>query len=161
MVVMKTKQCFKCKQEKTLDCFYKHPDMPDGTVNKCKECNKADVQNNYAKKRDYYKEYDKRRYREDEKRLIQHKYKDIVNRSNNRGSHKYSVNGMKYLSKKSFLTWWKKNQPKYQELYEEWKKSGYTRKLAPSIDRIDSKKGYFPANMQWLTLSENCKKYNK
>jgi hypothetical protein len=36
------KQCFKCKKVKILDMFYKHPDMPDGHVNKCKECNKID-----------------------------------------------------------------------------------------------------------------------
>lgn len=39
---IKTKKCFKCDIEKTLSEFYKHPDMPDGTVNKCKECNRVD-----------------------------------------------------------------------------------------------------------------------
>ncbi len=36
------KQCFRCKEIKLLGQFYKHPDMPDGHVNKCKECNKID-----------------------------------------------------------------------------------------------------------------------
>jgi hypothetical protein len=41
------KECFKCKTVQPLTEFYKHPKMPDGHVNKCKECNIKDVQGNY------------------------------------------------------------------------------------------------------------------
>lgn len=44
------KQCFKCSEIKDLTDFYKHPQMPDGRVNKCKECNKNDVKENYLLK---------------------------------------------------------------------------------------------------------------
>ena len=44
---MNTKTCFKCNLEKKLEDFYKHPQMPDGRVNKCKECNKKDTRDNY------------------------------------------------------------------------------------------------------------------
>jgi hypothetical protein len=44
---MKTKTCFKCSVEKKLEDFYKHNKMPDGRVNKCKDCNKKDVRDNY------------------------------------------------------------------------------------------------------------------
>jgi len=55
------KQCFKCGEVKDLSCFYKHPHMADGRVNKCKECNRADVRENRRKKIDYYRAYDKKR----------------------------------------------------------------------------------------------------
>jgi len=61
------KTCFKCGTEKELSAFYKHPRMPDGHVNKCKECNKRDVRENRAAKVDYYREYDKHRYQNDTK----------------------------------------------------------------------------------------------
>jgi len=40
--MLKTKVCFKCKKEKTIDNFYKHPKMTDGFLGKCKECTKKD-----------------------------------------------------------------------------------------------------------------------
>lgn len=55
------KSCFKCGAEKALDAFYRHPQMPDGHLNKCRECTKIDVRQNRAAKLDYYQEYDRKR----------------------------------------------------------------------------------------------------
>jgi len=49
----------------------------------------------------------------------------------------------------------------FVELHEAWKYSNFNRKLTPSIDRIDNKKGYTVDNMQWMTLSNNSSKYTK
>ena len=55
------KNCFKCGKEKDLSEFYAHKMMKDGRLNKCKECTKVDVQSNYRKNIDHYKEYERGR----------------------------------------------------------------------------------------------------
>ena len=42
-----TKICFKCERELPISQFYRHPKMPDGHLNKCKDCTKKDVKERY------------------------------------------------------------------------------------------------------------------
>lgn len=52
------KTCFKCGQEKDISEFYRHSRMADGHLNKCKSCTKRDVNENRAKRIDYYRAYE-------------------------------------------------------------------------------------------------------
>lgn len=56
------KTCFKCGNTKPFADFYRHAQMADGYLGKCKECTRHDVQENRQTRRDYYLIYDRKRY---------------------------------------------------------------------------------------------------
>jgi len=55
------KKCFKCKKEKDLTEFYKHNQMQDGYLNKCKICAKRDATEHRNKNLEKVRAYDKAR----------------------------------------------------------------------------------------------------
>lgn len=63
-----SKKCFKCGEVKILTEFYKHSQMADGHVNKCKTCNKLDC------KKDYYRKSEHSEWIENERERNREKY---------------------------------------------------------------------------------------
>lgn len=64
--------------------------------------------------------------------------------------------GLELLSRDDFYSWSLKSLG-FEVLYNDWVLSNYDRKLSPSIDRVDSSKGYNLSNMRWVTHSENSR----
>lgn len=55
------KKCFKCGEEQPLSQFYKHKQMGDGHLNKCKACTKRDVKEHREKNIERIRAYDRAR----------------------------------------------------------------------------------------------------
>lgn len=70
-------------------------------------------------------------------------------------AHLYA--GKSLLGREEFYEW-ALAQPEFHCLYDAWVESSYDRKLAPSVDRVDSDLGYEPGNMEWVTHSENSRR---
>lgn len=68
---MASKTCFKCGIEKPLGEFYRHPQMLDGHLNKCKECAKRDTREGRSLRREQYSEYERRRFQQPKRRADQ------------------------------------------------------------------------------------------
>lgn len=90
------KKCFKCGIIKPLDEYYKHAQMGDGHLNKCKDCARNDTMNRERelKKNPEWSEKEKDRHRQKYHRL---NYKE---------KHKPS-----YESKKKAANLWKSKYP--------------------------------------------------
>tara|TARA_R110000868_G_C10908442_1_gene764782 strand:+ start:580 stop:996 length:417 start_codon:yes stop_codon:yes gene_type:complete len=58
---MDAKKCFKCGVEQPRSEFYRHPQMGDGLLGKCKACTKWDVTENRDGKLETVREYDRKR----------------------------------------------------------------------------------------------------
>lgn len=65
--------------------------------------------------------------------------------------------GKPLLSREDFYQW-AMDQLEFHRLFDAWVESGYDRKLAPSVDRRDSRRGYEIDNMEWVTHSENSRR---
>lgn len=157
------KTCIKCHKNKSMSQFYLHKSMSDGHLNECKDCVKARVSKRAIDKKDYIVKYDKWRQRFSIKRILNHRYASMKTRVEGRGMHSYSCVGKEMMTMEEFLEWNSNETVKTQftKLYNNWKKCGFKRKLAPSIDRVDNSKGYTKDNIQWMTQSQNSSKYTK
>lgn len=75
------KPCIACGIDKVLSDFYKHPNMADGHLNRCKECQKQNTKNNYQK-RGGRTDYERERERSPERRAAKAAHQRAYRRNN-------------------------------------------------------------------------------
>ena len=98
---------------------------------------------------------DTKRYERTKKGKLMRTYRNMESRTKGMvegKSHLYQ--GLEVLPRQSFYDW-SLSCKDFNSLYDDWVYSGFDKKLSPSIDRIDTSKGYTLDNMRWLTHSEN------
>jgi hypothetical protein len=66
------KQCFKCGRMQPLSEFYRHSEMADGHLNKCKACTKRDVRM-HRRKSEGPRAYDRRRAKQPARKALARK----------------------------------------------------------------------------------------
>ena len=125
-------KCARCKESKHYSEFNKNNKNATGFAYNCKPC----------------KQEHERIYRRTPLGIITQMYGHQVESSKNRGHEKPS-----YTKKE--LKQYVLCHESFEALYNKYVDSGYDRMMIPSIDRLDSRKGYSMDNIQLVTLQVN------
>jgi len=98
-----------------------------------------------------------KRYEKTHNGYLMRKYRNMQSRVTGvqwKKAHLYL--DLEILPREEFYKW-ALNSAEFFQLFDEYKKADFDRKLAPTVDRIDPKVGYVISNMRWLTHSENSR----
>jgi len=77
-----SKECFKCRKTLPLVEFYAHPMMADGRLNKCCECTKKDVREQYRKSKPARAAYERERFKRPERKKAVSGYQRTMREKN-------------------------------------------------------------------------------
>jgi hypothetical protein len=101
---------------------------------------------------------DTRKYEKTKSGFLMREYRNMQSRVTGvqkKKAHLYL--GKELLPREMFYAW-ALSSPFFHNLFTQWQYSFYDQKLCPTVDRIDSSKGYELSNMEWVTHSENSRR---
>lgn len=100
---------------------------------------------------------DTKKYEKTKKGFLMRLYRNMQSRVTGVQKSKFHLyQGKTLLGRKEFYDW-ALTSLEFHEMFFRWEESGYSRKLTPTVDRVNSKNGYLIENMRWLTHSENSR----
>jgi hypothetical protein len=149
--IVANRQCKRCGVVKPIESFGKHPDCVGGRAAVCKACACLRLREHRKRTRNR----STRTYEKTPQGFLMRTYRNMQSRVSGvqwKKAHLYA--GLSLLPRETFYEW-ARASPEFHRLYKAWIDSGFDRKLTPSVDRIDSSRGYEIDNMQWLTHSDN------
>jgi hypothetical protein len=148
------KTCIRCGIEQSIDEFRKQKETKDGHANQCRLC-LNEIQR--IKRKGNGNEIT-HKYEKTIKGFLMREYRNMESRVTGvqkQKAHLYL--GLPLLDRDQFYSWALCQRP-FHVLFAIWEESMYERKLTPTVDRIDSSKGYEIGNMEWVTHSENSRR---
>ena len=99
-----------------------------------------------------------KKYEKTKKGFLMRLYRNMQSRIEGVQAQKHHLyEGKELLPRNEFYRWALASKD-FHVIFEAWERHGHVRKLAPSVDRIDSDLGYSIENMEWVTHSENSRR---
>lgn len=151
-----TKTCRLCGEKKLLESFHQSFQGRFGVAGRCAQCSNA-TNCTWRKKHMAQILPLQRRYNRTPGGKIMMAYHNMRGRTEGIQTNKAHIyKGLALLPRQVFYMW-SLNDVTYKKLFGEWVKGGFRRNKAPSINRIDPKRGYELGNIEWLTQGENSR----
>jgi len=98
------------------------------------------------------------KYEKSIKGFLMRSYRNMKSRISGVQKRKFHLYEGKELFPKEDFYLWAEQHPIFLSLWATYVESGFDRKQAPSVDRLDSSKGYSFDNVEWVTHSENSRR---
>lgn len=128
----------------------------------CSKCEKEKEESEFRTRQSWCKPceriYDHNRQINNRERYMKKKYHAMVQRTNGNGIFESNAKGKPMCSYEEFWAWYLSTKTIFERMFSVYLEQDEDRCYAPSVDRIDSKRGYEIGNLQWLTTSENSRK---
>jgi len=98
-----------------------------------------------------------RKYEKTKRGFLMRTYRNMQSRVTGVQHKKAHLYLDKSLLEREEFYGWANGDKGFNSLFKVWEMNNYEQKLTPSIDRVESSRGYDLDNMRWLTHSENSR----